>query len=209
MDSGTSGDTVHATAPSATASDGGRASSNVRASHQFHIFRVRVSTGDAAGAGTDSRIFLTLIGVAGHSPDIELLQSLTGGDKFERGNTDEFALRIAQEIGDITRIVLRSDASALGSDWLVSRVTIVNCQNNNQYTFDCKDCWIRDTIPHEFICSERIKRDLQLENVANNSGLLLTARLPISGEHAPHFIAGRQSLMLINFSWSCMCDCHI
>jgi hypothetical protein len=148
----------------------------------FHIFRVRISTGDAAGAGTDSRIFLTLIGVVGQSPQIELVDSLAGDNKFERGNTDEFALRVAKEIGDVTRIVLRSDASALGSDWLVNRVVVTNCQNNNQYTFDCEDCWIRDTMPHEFICSERIKRDVQLEHVADNSGLLLTARLPLSGK---------------------------
>jgi hypothetical protein len=163
-------------------SQAGRGAVAARRSDRFHVYRVRVSTGDAAGAGTDSRIFLTLIGVAGQSPEIELVDSLAGDNKFERGNTDEFALRLAQEIGDVTRIVLRSDASALGSDWLVNRVVVANCQNKNQYTFDCEDCWIRDTMPHEFMCSERIKRDAQLEHVADNSGLLLTARLPLSGK---------------------------
>ena len=163
--------------PSAAPSPGMQA----RSSRKSHVFRVRVSTGDAAGAGTDSKVFLTLMGTAGCSPEMELLDSLAGGDKFERGNTDEFAVRIWKEVGDVTRIVLRSDASALGSDWLVSRVVVTNCQNNNQYTFDCQECWIRDTMPHEFICSERIKRDLQLDNVSDNSGLLMTARLTISG----------------------------
>jgi hypothetical protein len=170
-----------APAPGARVTQAGRGTVAARSSRKFHVFRVRVSTGDAAGAGTDSKVFLTLLGTAGHSAEMELLDSLAGDDKFERGNTDEFAVRISNEVGDITRIVLRSDASSLGSDWLVSRVVITNCQNNNQYMFDCQDCWIRDTMPHEFICSERIKRDLQLENVSDDSGLLLSARLPISG----------------------------
>jgi hypothetical protein len=176
------------TAPAAgtRATQAGRGSVAALSSRTFHVFRVRVSTGDAAGAGTDSRVFLTLMGTAGHSAEMELLDSLAGDDKFERGNTDEFAVRISKDVGDITRIVLRSDASSLGSDWLVSRVVITNCQNNNQYTFECHDCWIRDTMPHEFICSERIKRDLQLENVSDNSGLLLSARSPISGAQGFH-----------------------
>lgn len=150
----------------------------------FHVFRVNVSTGDALGAGTDSCVFLTLIGVLGQSSEIELRDSLAGDDKFERGNTDEFALRINNDVGDITRIVLRSDQSALGSDWLVSRVVVTNCQNGNKYTFDCEDIWIRDTMPHEFLCSERIKHDLplQLEHLSDYSGLLLTARLPRLGK---------------------------
>jgi hypothetical protein len=149
---------------------------------RFHVYRVRISTGDEAGAGTDSRIFLTLIGTAGHSPEMELLDSLAGGSKFERGKTDEFALRNIKDVGDITRIVLRSDATAIGSDWLLSRVVVTNCQNNNQFTFDCQGFSIRDAQPHEFICSERIKRDPKLEIVADNSGLLLSARLPIVGK---------------------------
>ena len=90
-----------------------------------------MSTGDALGAGTDSCVFLTLIGVLGQSSEIELRDSLAGDNKFERGNTDEFALRISNDPGDITRIVLRSDMSALGSDWLVSQVVVTNCQSNN------------------------------------------------------------------------------
>jgi len=151
----------------------------------FHMYRVVVSTGQAAGAGTDSRIFLTMIGAAGQSSEMQLKDSLTGSDSFERGSTDEFALRIKADIGDILRIVLRSDASALGSDWLVSRVVISNCENRNQYTFDCADFWIRDSLPHEFICSHRIKREVQLESVADSSGLLLSARLPIPGKPPP------------------------
>jgi len=155
----------------------------------FHVFRVNVSTGDAVGAGTDSRVFLTLIGVLGQSSEIELRDSLAGDNKFERGNTDEFALRISNDPGDITRIVLRSDMSALGSDWLVSQVVVTNCQNNNKYTFHCGDMWISDTMPHEFLCSERVKHDLQLQHVADNSGLLLTARLPIQGKSCAQALA--------------------
>ena len=165
-----------------------------RGKTRFHVYRVRISTGDQAGAGTDSRIFLTLIGTAGRSSEMELFDSLVGGDKFERGKTDEFALRIITDIGDITRVVLRSDATALGSDWLLSRVVVTNCQNNNQYTSDCQDFWIRDVQPHEFICSERIKRDLQLENVADNSKLLLSPRLPLVGKR-PLFCPARNSLI--------------
>ena len=160
----------------------GRDAAALHGKAKFHIYRVRISTGDEAGAGTDSRIFLTLIGSAGHSSEMELLDSLVGDDKFERGKTDEFALRVVKDIGDITRIVVRSDATALGSDWLLDRVVVTNCQSSSQYTFDCNHFWIRDVRPHEFICSERIKRGLQLDSVSDNSGLLLSVRLPIVGK---------------------------
>ena len=166
------------------AAQGQRGRGAGRDTGNFHVFRVNVSTGDAVGAGTDSCVFLTLIGVLGQSSEIELRDSLAGDNKFERGNTDEFALRISNDPGDITRIVLRSDMSALGSDWLVSQVVVTNCQSNNRYTFHCGDMWISDTMPHEFLCSERVKHDLQLQHVADNSGLLLTARLPIQGKFA-------------------------
>jgi hypothetical protein len=96
--------------------------------------------------------------------------------------TAEFALRVRNEIGDITKIVLRSDASDPRSHRLVSRVVITNLQNCNQYVVECGGTCILDSAPREFICSERINRGLQPINIADNSGLLLTVSLPIEGE---------------------------
>ena len=84
---------------------------------------VSVVTGDVRDAGTDSNVHITLFGTKDDTGPLQLLQSETFRNKFERGHTDVFRLE-ALDIGDIKKVRIGTDASGLGAAWFLDRVEI-------------------------------------------------------------------------------------
>jgi hypothetical protein len=80
---------------------------------------IHVTTGDDPVAGTDSNIYMELIGEQGRSGEFAL-----GGDlfAFETGQTDRFEVTLP-DLGDIRQVCLRHDASA-DPGWYVETVGV-------------------------------------------------------------------------------------
>lgn len=57
-------------------------------------YKVIVHTGDIRSAGTDANVSLKIFGDKGDSGDLELKNSETHRDKFERGQTDIFTFKM-------------------------------------------------------------------------------------------------------------------
>ncbi len=86
---------------------------------------VQVVTGTARGAGTDANVFCTLYGGDGSSSgEFQLSKSLEHKDKFEAGQTDSFVWEGQQLRGGVCSVGVRFDASGLGSDWQLHRVSV-------------------------------------------------------------------------------------
>jgi cytolysin (calcineurin-like family phosphatase) len=97
-------------------------------------YQVRVYTGDQAGAGTDSNIYLTITGTAGQITD-RGLNSLIAGNAFERNQTDTLTLKNLPPIGEITGITVRSDNRYAAPGWFlgwieISSLDIPTCRFN-------------------------------------------------------------------------------
>ena len=106
------------------------------------MYKVHVVTGSDRGSGTDSNIFLTLLGVDGKSSDEVGLERSQNMNKFESGATDIFDLNFKTRIDDIASIRLRSDDAGMGSDWQLSSVAVFDTGLDTEYLFQCKNVWL-------------------------------------------------------------------
>jgi len=102
-------------------------------------FQVKVYTGSARGAGTDSNVFIIIQGEKGKTNEIQLKY----GDNinlFEDGQCDTFAVDGA-DVGEINLLNIRHDNTGLGSDWLLDHVEICDQANGLAWSFPCNE-WL-------------------------------------------------------------------
>ncbi|XP_071157260.1 uncharacterized protein [Mytilus edulis] len=92
----------------------------------FIQYEVHIWTSDIHGAGTDSDVFIQLIGTDSETEKIELRDS---SNNFEQAREDEFLLEAA-DIGDIGKIKIGHDGSSFMSGWHLHKVFIKKRQNN-------------------------------------------------------------------------------
>ena len=106
---------------------------------------MQVVTGTARGAGTDANVFCTLYGDDGSSSgEFQLSKSLDHTDKFERGQTDTFVHEAPQLRGGVCSVGVRFDASGLGSDWQLHKVSVSDGRGEaREFVFGE---WLNDTV---------------------------------------------------------------
>jgi hypothetical protein len=74
---------------------------------------ISVTTGDFVAAGTDDKVEISLVGTSGAATDyVELKNSETHWDPFERGNTDRFTVALPN-VGTIEAVDIRYGANDL------------------------------------------------------------------------------------------------
>ena len=100
---------------------------------QQATYRVTICTGDVVAAGTDATVSLRMVGQNGQSGPLKLqrptsdhddsTKSDDAGQLFQRGQTDEFEVDIA-DIGAVYQIELSHDGRGVGSGWFVEEVLV-------------------------------------------------------------------------------------
>ncbi|KXJ04679.1 Lipoxygenase-likey domain-containing protein 1, partial [Exaiptasia diaphana] len=85
-------------------------------------YEIAVYTGNVFGAGTDAKVFITLYGEKGISPEKEL--DTKNSNDFERDHTDIYLLDFPFE-GTLKKIKIRHDNSWFGSGWFLEKVSII------------------------------------------------------------------------------------
>jgi hypothetical protein len=103
-------------------------------------YRVTVVTGTVEGAGTDANVYITLFGGNGNSGERQLDNAR---DNFERGQTDVFALEMA-DLGDIRRVRIRHDNENRYPGWFLDRITIHNEETDREWVFPCQRWLAKD-----------------------------------------------------------------
>ncbi|XP_020905727.1 lipoxygenase homology domain-containing protein 1, partial [Exaiptasia diaphana] len=96
-------------------------------------YEIAVYTGNVFGAGTDAKVFITLYGEKGISPEKEL--DTKNSNDFERDHTDIYLLDFPFE-GTLKKIKIRHDNSWFGSGWFLEKVVIKD-PRGCMYTFPC------------------------------------------------------------------------
>lgn len=79
-----------------------------------------VETGDQETAGTDAKVYITIVGSKGNSGRQLLTES---SDNFQPGSSDLFALE-SSAVGDIKKIVIEHDNAGAASAWYLKRISI-------------------------------------------------------------------------------------
>ena len=110
-------------------------------------YDIEIQTGDESGAGTDSNITLIIHGSKNSYP-ATVLNPLLKGNAFERNNLDSCVLSFPYDIGDITKIVLRSDHKYAGADWCVQSVKITRKTTGEVFIAEPK-AWITNAADYE------------------------------------------------------------
>jgi hypothetical protein len=101
-------------------------------------YRVTVITGDRWGAGTDANVFITLFGANSSKSDESKLDNAQ--DNFERNKTDVFGVE-SVHLGDLSKVIIRTDGSGIGSDWFLDKITVFSEKDNKSWFFLCGD-WL-------------------------------------------------------------------
>ncbi|ESO97796.1 hypothetical protein LOTGIDRAFT_208950 [Lottia gigantea] len=99
-------------------------------------YHVQVKTGDVRGAGTDANVSLKIFGTNGDTGSIQLRQSDSAANKFERNRTDTFKLE-ATDIGKIKRIKIGHDGTKPGAGWFLDNIIIDVPSKGKHYEFAC------------------------------------------------------------------------
>jgi hypothetical protein len=110
-------------------------------------YEVRVRTGVRGHAGTNSKIYLKLIGRTASS-DLILLNDkpfkkvddagevIKSGDAFTRGHTDIFRITIDEDLGPLYGIEIESSGTGRHAGWDLSRITIEDGGEKVKFSID-------------------------------------------------------------------------
>lgn len=101
-------------------------------------YNVKVVTGKQSGAGTDSNIYLKIVGQDGETA-LTHLNGHISGNAFENGDTDWVTLRL-KNVGKINGIQVLTDGKYSGSAWNLDSITV------NGKLFEC-GCWLDSANP--------------------------------------------------------------
>lgn len=83
-------------------------------------YKVTVNTGDRPGAGTSSKVFITLVGKDGDSGEHQLE---SGPKNFSRKGEDVFGIDCLP-LGELTKVRVKISESIFGSSWFLDKVSV-------------------------------------------------------------------------------------
>ena len=102
------------------------------------VYRVYVSTGYSEDSGTDAKVFLSLEGTLGFTPEYLLNDS---ENNFKAGQVDEFPIRRTKELGELTEVRIMHDNSGLNPSWHLKDIKVALDGSDKLWYFPC-DQWL-------------------------------------------------------------------
>lgn len=112
---------------------------NICMSSRFHVsfvYTVSLKTGDVMGAGTDSNVYIRMVGVQGSTNEIRLK---TEKHDLEQGQLDHFTLPF-EDVGPLKKIIIRHDNTGFAPGWFLEWVKIRDGRGK-KYHFECNE-WL-------------------------------------------------------------------
>lgn len=101
-----------------------------------YVYKVTVKTGDKFGAGTDSNVFVRMIGALGSTDEFMLK---TSKQELERGRIDHYNIA-SDDVGPLKKIIIRHDNTGFAPGWYLDWVSIRDGKGK-KYNFRC-DNWL-------------------------------------------------------------------
>ncbi|XP_060575611.1 lipoxygenase homology domain-containing protein 1-like isoform X2 [Ruditapes philippinarum] len=104
-------------------------------------YTIEVHTGKQKMAGTDSNIFLTLMGQHGSSKKIHLVDPSSDKKLFERNSVDTFRIRI-HGVGELRRVRIEHDGKGFASGWFLEKIIIKDSERPKDTFYFTYGGWI-------------------------------------------------------------------
>lgn len=98
---------------------------------KINTYTIYIKTGEQALAGTDSNVFIQLIGTEGRTESLHL--PARDIFAFEEGSVEKYVLQVP-DLGELTRCCLGQDASA-DAGWYVETARIQDDETSREWTF--------------------------------------------------------------------------
>jgi hypothetical protein len=86
-------------------------------------YEVFIRTDDVGDAGTDSNIYIIIVGTKGQT-NWHKLNPLIDGNVFEKGNEDTAIVWDKKDVGEVTKIYLYKDNAGFGPGWYLENIGI-------------------------------------------------------------------------------------
>ncbi|RNA16627.1 oxygen-regulated 1, partial [Brachionus plicatilis] len=122
------------------------------ADHQWYIY---FYTGNKLWAGTDSKVYVELLGDEGNSPIINIQSNRF---QLEANSVDVYPLKNlgGRKIGKLTSIIVGKQYSfSFFNDWFLKKVEVIDPMQN-RFIFEC-NCWLRKSSYKKMINLTRIE----------------------------------------------------
>ena len=102
---------------------------------KFSNYNFEITTGTLSGAGTNSNIFISIIGTNSYT-DFFNINYLTSKKEFITGHTESFFI-IKEDVGEIKEIKVKTDSYGLKDNWFLARLKVKKSgdKNFNKFPF--------------------------------------------------------------------------
>ncbi|KAM4708199.1 lipoxygenase homology domain-containing protein 1 [Discoglossus pictus] len=104
------------------------------------LYEITVVTGDVPNGGTDANIYMTCYGASGSSEEMLLPKC---GDRFERGQRDNFVMEIA-DIAPLKKMRIRIDGKGSRPEWFLEKIILKSMATEEETTFTYEE-WLSKT----------------------------------------------------------------
>ncbi|KAL5006870.1 hypothetical protein ScPMuIL_015676 [Solemya velum] len=111
------------------------------------MYKIAVTTGDKANAGTHAKIFLTIKGTRGKIPKTRLTKKAGSvksekkvAFRFAKGSTHVFKIK-AHDIGDVKSLVIEHNGAKKEDSWYLQEIEIINTKTKKSFVFLCNQ-WL-------------------------------------------------------------------
>jgi len=103
-------------------------------------WRVTVYTGDRNNAGTDARIYISVVGPKGESSEVRLDND---DDNFERNKVDRFVVAM-KDVGKPEKLTVRHSNTGNKPGWFLNKIKLYDETTGDVYTFPCYN-WLDES----------------------------------------------------------------
>ncbi|CAF4705088.1 unnamed protein product, partial [Rotaria sp. Silwood2] len=111
-------------------------SKNVETSYEIVVY-----TGDKSGAGTDSKVFITLFGNNEKRTQKIQLKNSNNKDPFEKNQVDTFHVE-SDYIGELTKLRIEHDNTGRGPGWFLDRIVVTDLKNSSTKYIGICNRWL-------------------------------------------------------------------
>jgi hypothetical protein len=147
-------------------------------------YTVEVETSDFRGSSTSSNIEINVIGRKGESKFRRLENSI---EQFQRGKIDRFNIKTESDLGDIIKLIVKSDCSGISPDWLPSKFSIKNERTGYITNFTC-GMWFSNSLEDKKSEREFIPNELPPRGIISYKITVKTMKLRGAGTDANVYI---------------------
>jgi len=128
-----------------------------------YIYSITFKTGDVFGAGTNSNVFIRMVGQHGSTEEIQIP---TRPRDLERAMTNTYRVT-SDYVGPLSKLIVRHDNSGIASAWYLEKVSVRDGKGE-MFHFRCND-WLAKSMSDDPVRLLKPSNGIQDETLARSA----------------------------------------